>query len=176
MAHPTQQKYCEDIKVKFPIFFKGIRVLDIGSLDVNGSNRYLFENCDYIGLDVASGKNVDVVCVAHEYNTDKPFDVVISTNALEHDIYYKFTLKKMVSLLKHGGLLIFSAANSFKEHGTKRKNPTSSNTSLMSEKWSNYYKNLNPKDIVDVLDLNEIFSSYKLEVIAKDLTFWGIKK
>jgi len=176
MAHPTQQKYCEDIKVKFPEFFKGIRVLDIGSLDVNGSNRYLFEDCEYIGLDVAPGKNVDVVCIAHEYNNDNLFDVVISTNALEHDIYHKFTLKKMISLLKSGGLLFFSAANSFKEHGTKRKNPTSSNTSLMSEKWSNYYKNLNPKDIVDVLDLNEIFSSYKLEIIGKDLTFWGIKK
>jgi SAM-dependent methyltransferase len=151
--------------------------LDVGSLDVNGNNRYLFENCEYIGLDVASGKNVDVVSIAHEYKApEESFDVIISTNALEHDMYYKLTLKKMVSLLKSEGLLIFSAANSFKEHGTKRKNPSSSNTSLMNEKWSNYYKNLNPKDIISALDLNKLFSSYNLEVIEKDLTFWGIKK
>jgi len=177
MAHPNQQKYCEEIRNKFPSFFKNIKVLDIGSLDVNGNNRYLFENCNYIGLDVAVGKNVDIVSVAHEYDVaDESFDVVISTNAMEHDIHYRKTLIKMVSLLKPGGLLLFSVANSFKEHGTKKKSSSSSNTSLMNEEWANYYKNLKPKDITDVLNPDQIFSSYDLKIIKKDLTFWGIKK
>jgi len=174
--HPTQKEYCEKVKINFPQFFKDIRVLDVGSLDVNGNNRYLFEECEYVGLDVAKGKNVDVISVAHEYNApQESFDVVISTNSMEHDIYYKLTLQKMVELLRPRGLLLFSVANSFKEHGTKKRASSSSNTSLMNEKWANYYKNLRPKDITDVLNLSEIFSSYKLEVIKKDLTFWGIK-
>jgi len=177
MAHPNQQKFCEDIKKNFPKWFEGSKVLDIGSLNVNGSNRYLFEECEYTGLDVAEGKNVDVGCIAHEYNEpEESFDVIISTNAMEHDMYYKLTLQKMVFLLKSGGLLLFSAANSFKEHGTKRKSPRSSNTSLINGSWSNYYKNLTPKNITDVLNLEQIFNKYKLEVIKKDLTFWGIKK
>jgi hypothetical protein len=32
---------------------------------VNGNNRSLFEKCDYVGLDVIEGNNVDIVCVAH---------------------------------------------------------------------------------------------------------------
>jgi SAM-dependent methyltransferase len=177
MAHPDQQKYCNGIKQRFPLFFQNRKVLDIGSLDVNGNNRYLFENCNYIGLDIAPGKNVDIVCVAHKYDIENEFfDTIISTNALEHDIYYELTLKKMVSLLKPGGFLIFSVANSFGEHGTKRKSPTDSNTSKMNETWANYYKNLTPADITKVLNLQEIFSKYNLEIIKKDLTFWGIKR
>ena len=177
MAHPDQQKFCKEIKQEFSLFFQNKKVLDVGSLDVNGNNRHLFEECDYIGLDVAKGKNVDVVCVAHEYDVeDESFDTIISTNALEHDMYYVLTLKKMVLLLKPGGFLLFSVANSFGEHGTKRKNPMDSNTSKMDESWANYYKNLTPEDIRRVLNLDEIFSKYKLEVVKKDLRFWGIKK
>jgi len=177
MAHPNQQRFCEDVKGKFPDFFKNKKVLDIGSLDVNGNNKYLFEKCKYIGLDVAKGPNVDVVCIAHEYDEkDESFDVVISTNAMEHDIYYKLTLQKMVDFLKPGGLLLFSVASSFKEHGTKRRAPSSSNTSMMNEEWANYYKNLKKKDITNVLDLDKIFKEYNLEVVQKDLRFWGVKK
>lgn len=176
MAHPTQQQYCEDIKIRFPQFFKGIKVLDIGSLDVNGSNRHLFENCDYTGLDVADGKNVDVICVAHEYEPGLLFDVVMSTNALEHDIHYKLTLKRMVKLTKPGGFMFFTACHLLKEHGTLRRAPDSSNTSKMDPKWANYYKNLNISDIKDSLNLDEIFDEYELDTYMKDLRFWGIKK
>lgn len=177
MAHPNQQKFCEDVKNKFPDFFEGIKVLDVGSLDVNGNNQYLFKKCTYIGLDVAEGKNVDVVSIAHKYNGEEAsFDVVLSTNALEHDMYYKLTLKKMVSLLKPRGLMFFSVAYLVKEHGTKRRKPSSSNTSLMNDIWSNYYKNLKPQDIMDVLNFDEIFSIYNMEIFQKDLRFWGIKK
>lgn len=177
MAHPDQQKFCKEVKQRFPLFFQNRKVLDVGSLDVNGSNRNLFENCNYIGLDVAQGKNVDVVCIAHEYNAEnESFDTIISTNALEHDIYYELTLKKIVSLLKPGGFLIFSVANSFGEHGTKRKSPADSNTSKMEGNWATYYKNLTPEDIIKVLNLNEIFSKFKMKIFNKDLRFWGIKK
>jgi len=177
MAHPNQQKYCEDIKKRFSDFFRNKKILDIGSLDVNGNNRYLFEDCNYIGLDVAEGKNVDVVSVAHEYDAkDESFDVVMSTNALEHDIHYKETLKKMVQLLRPEGLMFFTGSHSIKEHGTQRRAPTSSNTSKMNKKWASYYKNFNPKDIKEVLNLDDIFEVYKLDVYMKDLRFWGIKK
>ena len=67
MAHTNQILYCESVKTKYPQFFKNVKVLDIGSLDINGSNRYLFEDCDYLGIDVGEGRNVDLVCVGHEF-------------------------------------------------------------------------------------------------------------
>lgn len=53
MAHPEQVEFCTRIKNKFPDFFKNKNVLDVGSLDINGNNRYLFQNCSYTGVDVA---------------------------------------------------------------------------------------------------------------------------
>lgn len=173
MAHPIQKQWCENIRQKFPEYFKDKRVLDVGSLDVNGNNKYLFTNCEYVGLDVVPGKNVDVVCVAHEYESD-PFDVTLSTNALEHDMYYKLTLQNMFKLLKPGGLMFFSVAYSWPEHGTKRTSPQNSGTSRMGKKWENYYKNLKPKDIEESLNLKE-FEKHKISIFNKDLRFWGIK-
>ena len=160
MAHPTQQRYCEEIRDKFSNFFKNKKVLDIGSLDVNGNNKYLFTDCDYIGLDVADGPNVDIVSVAHEYKApNESFDVVMSTNALEHDIHYPKTLRRMVELVKHGGLLFFTAAHKLKEHGTQKRAPGSSNTSKMDKEWAYYYMNMNPQHIKKVLNLDSIFKS-----------------
>jgi hypothetical protein len=35
--------FCKNI---LPDFFINKRVLDVGSGDINGNNRFLFENCD----------------------------------------------------------------------------------------------------------------------------------
>jgi len=177
MAHKTQIRWCLKVKENYPQYFTKKRVLDIGSLDINGNNKGLFEKCDYVGLDVIKGSNVDVVSIAHEYNSNKLFDVVLSTNAFEHDMYYKLTLKKMVELLKPSGLMFFSASSSHKEHGTERKSPwTSGTTKINNKKWANYYKNLKEKDITDVLNLKEIFSEFSLKDEEKDIRLIGIKK
>lgn len=41
--HKEQINYCLSIKNKYPELFKG-KILDCGSLDINGNNRYLFED------------------------------------------------------------------------------------------------------------------------------------
>lgn len=175
MSHKTQKEWCKKIKNEYPEYFLEKRVLDIGSLDINGTNKDLFENCEYIGLDVIDGKNVDIISIAHEYKTEELFDVILSTNSLEHDMYFRLTLKKMVDLLKPLGIMFFSVAHKFKEHGTLEKNPEDSGTAQMSEEWANYYKNLNIKDITDSLDLEKIFVEFYLGIKDKDLIFWGIK-
>ena len=111
MAHHQQKNFCTSVKEKFPIFFNGKWVLDIGSLDINGNNQYLFEQCGYIGVDLLPGSNVDFVSMGHELLfPDECFDVIISTECFEHDQYYEKTIKNIVRLLKPGGLFIFSCA------------------------------------------------------------------
>jgi hypothetical protein len=84
------------VKQTYPSYFKNKKVLDIGSLDVNGNNRFLFENCEYIGIDVGEGPNVDVITPGHLYNgDDESFDVVISTEVFEHDMFYEQTIKNI---------------------------------------------------------------------------------
>lgn len=170
----------EQLKQHFPRFFNGIRVLDVGSADINGNNKTLFNASDYVGIDVLPHKNVDVVSIAHEYNAPKwSFDVVCSTSELEHDKYWKETLLKMVELLKPGGMLWFTCASRRGEHGTKKANPNDSLTvQLPDEEWNNYYRNIRKEDVQNVLDLDKIFSEYEMEYSKDDmfLKFWGIKR
>lgn len=187
--HEEQVDFCKSIKNRFPEFFKNKRVLDVGSLSVNGDNRYLFYNCEYIGVDVAPGKNVDVVTPGHLYDApDGSFDFVISTECFEHDMFYKQTMKNIIRLLKSGGMFMFTcAAPGREEHGTARTRPEDSPlTSSINEEWSNYYHNVSEKDLEEALDLQEIFSDYFVDEhheiklaptrYINDLYFWGIKK
>ena len=175
MTHPAQTKWCEHIKKNNPGYFRDKRVLDIGSLDVNGNNRYLFDDCEYIGLDVAPGPNVDVVSIAHEYMPSAPFDVVLSTNALEHDLYWKQTLDAMLTFLKPAGLLFFSVASAWPEHGTKRNSPDVSGTSQMGPEWENHYRNFREMDLYKNLNWNQFFR-YGISTFERDLRFWAVKK
>ena len=47
MAHPAQQEFCCEVKRLFPEFFANTRVLEIGSRNINGSGRDLFEDCGF---------------------------------------------------------------------------------------------------------------------------------
>jgi SAM-dependent methyltransferase len=175
MAHREQREWCELVKYAHDEFFVGTSVLDIGSLDINGNNRYLFEQCNYTGIDIGEGKNVDVVCSGHLFKSDDLFDVVISTECFEHDEHWQQTLKNVINnLLKDGGLFLFScAAPGRPEHGTKRTSPKDSPFT------NDYYRNLSEADIRSVLDCDNIFSNYKFKTrteFPQDLYFYGIKK
>ena len=120
--HGEQKKWCENIKLRFPDYFLWSKVLDVGSLDVNGTNRYLFDDAAYIGVDVVEGPGVDIVLPAQEIDEDG-FDVVLSTNALEHDMFWFLTLVKMIRVLRRKGLMFFSCAYSQKVHGSIIRKP-----------------------------------------------------
>jgi len=179
MAHLEQQEFIKYVKERFPEFFRNKFVLDIGSLDINGNNQDFFENCGYIGVDLAYGKNVDIVCKGHELALpDNTFDVVISTETLEHDPFYPLTLKNMYRLLKPGGLFILTCATTGRpEHGTERTTPEDAPFIAGNPEFENYYKNLTEEDIRAVLDVDKLFKEYEFIVNEKhhDLYFWGIK-
>lgn len=177
-VHTQQLAWAESIKNKFPAHFKNKRVLEIGAANINGSVREFFQDCEYIGIDVAPYSGVDIVSVAHEYSEpDGSFQVVCSTSELEHDMYWLKTLKKMVDLTCSGGLIFFSCASLWKEHGTEKSTPNDSLTVGISKEWAHYYKNITPQDITKVLNLNKIFMEWQLGLDSGlDLTFWGIKR
>ena len=181
MAHPEQKNFFTSVKQRFPKYFTDVKVLDIGSLDINGNNRYLFDQpYYYVGVDLGEGNNVDVVSPGHLYDCGFKYDVVMSSECFEHDMYYARTLQNMVRLLKKGGLLTFTCASTGRpEHGTLRSEPGAAPLlPNINEKWANYYKNLTEDDIRFVLDINSIFTSYEFiyESMAYDLYFWGIKR
>ena len=184
MAHTEQRNFCKSVKAKYPDFFKNKKVLDIGSLDINGSNRDLFENCNYTGLDVGEGKNVDIISIGHLFNgPDNHFDTIISTEVFEHDMFYEETIKNVMRMLKPGGLFLFTCgAPGRPEHGTRRCGAFCAPLLLeVSEEWADYYKNLTPNDFKVISKFNETFPDCYFEIkdtdieIPSDLYFYGIK-
>ena len=174
MAHTQQQNYCTSIKNKFPEKFKNVSVLDVGSLDINGNNRYLFDgDCEFIGVDIVDGPNVDVVCRGHEYKREKPFDVAVSTECFEHDEYWKESFQNMFNLLKPGGVLLFTCGTTNRgPHGTHECRPEDSPLT------NDYYGNRVAEDYIEAFKLDEMFSEYQFDYDwhVSDLYFYGIKK
>lgn len=181
MAHPEQVNFCKRVKGMYPAYFKNKKVLDCGSLDINGNNRYLFEDCDYLGVDIGPGRNVDVVSTIHELNyPDGSFDVIISTECFEHDMFYEQSIRNICRLLRPGGMFLFTCATTGRpEHGTSRSmSGASPLTSSSDEEWKDYYKNLEEADIRNAVDVDRVFLNYGFSTNDNtfDLYFWGVKK
>lgn len=176
MAHPSQQKFIESTIKKLVPNTWYYNVLDCGSLDINGNNKVYFSGAFYIGLDLGPGKNVDLIGSAHSIKFKTGFfDVVLSTEMLEHDINWRDSLKNMVRMLKSKGVFILTCATTGrKEHGTKNTDPK------LSPFTNNYYMNITEKHIREALNIEDIFSEYKFQISNEynldDLYFYGIKK
>lgn len=177
MAHGEQMRFVEDVREKFPDSFHGCTVLEVGSLDINGSVRSLFEGCEYTGLDVVRGKGVDVVGFAHEFDAEPgSFDTVISCEALEHDPFWRETLRKMADLLKPGGLLVITAAGPDRgEHGTRRFGPDESGMSSLPE-HADHYRNLRLEDVEGAIGPDFAKLEMRYARGYRDLYAWGVKK
>jgi len=181
MSHEESRNFLLSVKNKFPEKFSNSRVLDIGSLDINGNNKYLFDNCSYVGLDVAEGKNVDIVSLAHEYNEpNESFDIIVSSDCFEHDMYWKMTFSNITRMLKPKGLFFFSCKTTGAgEHGTLRTDGGfSSPLTSKIQGWENYYRNITEEDVRSAIDVDNVFCEYFFETLKKpaDLRFYGIKK
>jgi hypothetical protein len=90
---------------------EGKDVLEVGSLDVNGSVRPYVQRLHprtYVGVDIALGERVDEV-VAAENLVDRfglyRFDVVISTEMLEHAEHWRDALWSMMAVTAPSGLM-----------------------------------------------------------------------
>ncbi len=100
---------------------ESLRILDLGSQDVNGSYRSLFLEpaWNYIGLDMAAGNNVDIVLrTPYVWNevASNSADIVISGQAFEHIEYFWITMLEIARVLKPGGLSCIIAPSSGPEH------------------------------------------------------------
>jgi SAM-dependent methyltransferase len=98
-----------------------IRILDVGSMDVNGSYRDLFDDpaWTYVGADMGAGRNVDVVLSgAYDWSALRTadFDVVVSGQAFEHMGYPWLTILDVERVLRPGGLLLLIVPSSGWEH------------------------------------------------------------
>jgi len=178
VAHPQQLQFVEAFAEAAPEYFRDAKTLEVGSLNINGSIRQFFSGGSYTGIDIAPGRDVDVVAQGQEYNAPSDhFDTVVSCEAMEHNPYWQATLRNMFRMSRPGGLVLMTCATLGRgEHGTTRTKPRDSPLTVGAG-W-NYYRNLSRAHVRRNLPLAEVFFDYRLWVnwASYDLYFAGMKR
>lgn len=178
MSHEQQRRFVEILAASMPHHFHGRHVLEVGSLDINGTVRSMFVDGSYVGIDVAPGRGVDVVCQGQDYAApDESFDHVLSCEVMEHNPHWQATFTNMIRLCRAGGLVTMTCATTGRpEHGTRRSNPTKSPLTVELD-WD-YYLNLREADFRAAVDLDAAFSRHLFGVNwnSYDLYFCGLKR
>lgn len=177
MSHPAQQEYVRNLSKQFPQNFNNAKVLEVGSLDINGTMRSHFKDCDYTGVDVAEGPSVDLVCEGQLVDhPDGTYDTTGSCNCFEHNPFWVETFQNMYRMTKKDGLVFITVPTTgAPEHGTSNAKPEDSPLTV-GKGWE-YYKNLTEEDFRTNFDIDSMFHSYKFETNdTPELFFQGFKK
>jgi SAM-dependent methyltransferase len=100
---------------------KPLRILDIGSMNINGSYRELVNDpgWQYTGVDMSGGPGVDLVLPSpYDWSLlhSASYDVVISGQAFEHIEYPWVTILEVSRVLKPGGIVCLIAPSGGYEH------------------------------------------------------------
>lgn len=177
MPHPQQLFFVGGVKQFLGEFFQRTKVLEIGSLDIEGSVRRFFEDCEYIGLDVGAGQGVDLVCRGEDYGgRANEFDVVISCEAMEHDPGWRKTWLNMLRLSKESGLVLMTCASAGRRRGATAFAPTDAPIDM--QKKPSYYQNLVEDDFKAIVPCDAWFSvwSFYRDPASHGLHFFGLGK
>lgn len=180
--HPEAVHFLTFYRLWFSQFFYRVLALDVGSGDINGTNRSLFKDSYVLGNDVAAGPNVDIVCATKDLPfRDELFDIVISSECFEHDPDWQQSMLKIMRLLKEGGMFIFTCATTGRaEHGTRRTTPKNSLASS-TEHYQDYYGNIDVLDFYAFLigsGMLRQLANYAVYInqFSHDLYFVGFKR
>jgi len=97
-----------------PEDIRGKSVIEVGSRNINGSLRPFIESlspASYVGVDMVTGDGVDEICEAGrlvERFGPGAFDVLVSTEMLEHVHDWKRIIENFKLLLRPEGLLLIT--------------------------------------------------------------------
>lgn len=110
-----KERYLKDMSTE-PLL-----ILDLGSLDVNGSYRELFDVSPWLyrGVDMAEGENVDIVLEdPYDWKTirSNSVDALISGQAFEHIEFFWITMLEIERVLRPGGICCIIAPSGGAEH------------------------------------------------------------
>jgi SAM-dependent methyltransferase len=103
---------------------EGRDVLEVGAFDVNGTPRPYLESLGpkrYLGVDISEGPGVDEVCDAEDLVAtygEASFDLVVTTEMLEHVRDWKTVVDNIKRVTRPGGLIVVTTrSRGFALHG-----------------------------------------------------------
>lgn len=116
--HPNTYRLMDAFRHTYAANLTGLHLLEVGSRNVNGSYRPIFEGTkEYVGLDIEAGACVTIVSEPFHYPfNDNSFDIVISGQALEHSPRPWRMIEEMARILKPGGYICLIAPWQWEVH------------------------------------------------------------
>ena len=89
-----------------------LNILEIGSLDINGSVRPMFKpfQVTYTGIDMQEGPGVDIVVDAAKFINFEAYDVVVCAEVFEHTPQWPQIIQNSYNNLVDGGIFIATMA------------------------------------------------------------------
>lgn len=112
MCNSACENFIKDNLTAFEVFDKS--VLEVGSKNVNGTVRHdvmLLRPKEYIGVDIEAGDGVDEIVNAYDlvkHFGEERFDIVISTEMVEHVQDWVKVFDNMKRVLKPNGILLIT--------------------------------------------------------------------
>ena len=99
----------------------GMKVLDVGGQDVNGSLRKPFTDIlkiNYTSIDIEEHPSVDIVMAPGSDFPfpDESFDLIVSTSCFEHDPCFWQTFREMCRIIKKNGYIYINAPSNGPYH------------------------------------------------------------
>ena len=108
LMHPAAFAYVQRIR---PLVSGDVkRGVEFGAFDVNGNARGLFPSVSFYGIDMRPGPNVDEVIDARDFDGKGEYDLVLSTEMLEHAPRPSEIVDSAWRALRPGGYLVLTAA------------------------------------------------------------------
>lgn len=105
--HVGNIEWLQDLSHRYRTRYK--TVMELGSLDMNGTARDYMRAASWIGVDRIDGDAVDIHCAAAETRfIAEQFDVILCTSMLEHDPTWRESLSHNLQWLRPGGHLFLS--------------------------------------------------------------------
>jgi SAM-dependent methyltransferase len=163
--HVTAMNYCQEALTRIG-GVHGLDVLEIGSHNVNGSVRELCAEARcYTGIDPWQGPGVDLVIEAANFNGNGQYDVVFSTEVMEHAPRPEEIVECAWRSLRPGGYLVVTAA------GDQR--PVHSCDGSKKLKQGEHYQNITTEEMAsflqgwNVMDLSYLPGACDVRAIAQ---------
>ena len=181
MAHFEQTQFFHNVFDTFPEIFKsnsGLKIIDFGSLNINGGPHDHITNSQYVGVDLGPGQNVDLVSPGELVGLPShSFDAAISSECFEHNPFWKETFMQMCRLTKPNAIVAFTCAGiGRREHGTTRSDNGRA-APFVVEMGREYYHNVSRREVLTSLNVSGWFDSYFCfeNFKNKDTYFMGIR-
>lgn len=146
----------------------GVTVLELGGRYINGGVRPMFDKAaEYVSVDITPGRWVDVVADAADLDLGRQFDVVVSTELLEHTPRGAEIVAAAFRHTKSGGTFVATMA------GPGRAAHSAEGKARMEP--GEWYRNVEPAELDEWLEWAG-FDDWDIDVLADDVRCVAVVK